>query len=185
MKIFWYQSWASHMLPDLPWNQLNWSVKRKNCPIVFDPGQKGIGLVNDSDNKIWKCELVAGRILQYIGEEFGIILVKRQNHQFHHELCCVGGKYINEDYDVKEHLYVGKKVQAVVDYKIEVNGMTMALSVSGDGKLDLMRPISPRLLLKGKFQEAMREEWLSTLPNGNLGRSLKDPLQKYIVLKDQ
>jgi hypothetical protein len=185
MKLFWCQTWVRTMLPDLPWNRLERSAMLSNSAVIIDSGQcKGIYLVNDTyedPKQICKRELVAGRILQYIGEEFGLILANGKIISFIMNCVCNAGKYVNENYDVREHLYVGKQVQAVVDYKIEVDKIPMAISVSTDGKLDLMRPISWKLqlLLKSKFHEVMRGEWLATLPNGVWGRSLREPLLNY------
>jgi hypothetical protein len=189
MKLFWCQSWVRKMLPDLPWNHVEGSDRRRNSRLIIDSGPKqGIGLVQDAfwdPMNIYKRKLVTGRILQFMGE-FGLILTNDKIISFFVNCVCDAGNYVNENYDVREHLYVGKQVQAVVDYKIEVDKIPMAISVSTDGKLDLMRPISLRLqlLLKSKFHEVMQEDCLATLPNGVRGRFLREPLLKYIALMD-
>jgi hypothetical protein len=103
---------------------------------------------------------------QYIGEEFGLILANGNIISVIMNCVCNVGKYVNENYDLREPLFVGKQVQAAVDFKIEADNIPMAISVSSDGKLDMMRPISWRLqlLLKSKFHEVMGEELLATLP---------------------
>jgi hypothetical protein len=190
MKLFWCQSWVRKMLPDLPWNQAEGLARLSNSTLMIDSGlKKGIGLAQDAfwdPINICKRELVTGRILQLIGEEFGLILANGKIISFIVNCVCDAGKYVNENYDVREHIYVGKQVQAVVDYTIKADQIPMAISVSTDGKLDVMRPISLRLqlLLKSKFHEVMREEWLATLPNGARGRFLREALLKYIALND-
>jgi hypothetical protein len=167
------------------------SAGLSNSTLIIDSGpKKGIGLVKDTfwdPMKNWKRELVTGRILQYIGEHFALVLTDNGKMiSFIVNCVSVGGKYVDENYDVREHFYVGKQVHAVVDYKIEVDKIPMAISVSIDGKLDLMCLISKRLqqMLKSQFHDVMREEWLSTLPNGAWGRYLREPLLKYIALSD-
>lgn len=191
MMLFWSQSWVRKMLPHMPWKQVEHSAKFNNSTIMIDSGQqRGIGLVKDTDGnqqQILRRVQVTGRILQYIGDEFGLILANGKIISFIVNCVCDRGKYVEEDYNVKENLYIGKLVCAVVDYEIEVDQIPMAIAVSSnDGKLVLTVSISPRLqlLLKSKFQAAMRKEWLATLPNGNLGRTLRDPLLKYIALLD-